>query len=422
MLFKKAVLRNGIRVVSEMHPQSRAVSLGLWVLTGTRDEEPDEAGISHFLEHLVFKGTRTRSAYQIAKSLEALGGDLNAYTTREYTVYHCLLLKDHWRKGLEVLADLVSNMHMTKSDFELERSVILQEIAMGEDDLEELIYDVYFEKTLPRSPLGKPILGNVASISDMKMGQVANYYRRKYSGNNIIVSGAGNLDHHDLVVAVDEFLGHKKKRKFKVDRGHPKHKPIRYVVEKPSEQLHLCMGLPVTSFRDRMRFDAFIVNALLGGGMTSKLYQSVREKRGLVYSVYSSLNTFDDFGCINIYAACDKKNMKAVFKSIGQEIRRLRKHKISEHELEMFKTQVKGAVLLGTDDVDNRMTSIAVNEMVFGKYKPVEQIIEEIDSVSVKSVNEFVARYIQPDETAMVLMGGGAKELEPWFLEAKVGL
>jgi predicted Zn-dependent peptidase len=421
MVFKKTELKNGIRVVTELHPSSRAVSIGVWVLTGTRDEASTEAGISHFVEHLVFKNTKTRTAYQIAKSLEALGGELNAYTTREYTVYHCLLLKDHWRKGLEVLSDLVSNMQLKKSDFELERSVILQEIGMAEDDLEDLIYDIYFEKSLPRSSLGKPILGNIKSITNMKMRQVNEYYQKYYSANNIIVAAAGSLDHHDLVTAVEEFLGHKKKRKFKTDRTKPVHKVTRTVLEKNSEQLHLCMGLPVTSFRDRNRFDAFIVNALLGGGMTSRLYQSVREKRGLAYTVYSSLNTFDNFGCINIYASCEQKNMKAVFKSIQQEITKLRKQKVSEHDLEMYKTQVKGAILLGSDDVENRMTSIAVNEMVFHKYKAVDQVIEEIDSVSVKSVNDFINKYIRVKNLSVVLMGGGAKELEPYFLgkEAK---
>jgi len=421
MQFKKTDLSNGIRVVTENHHGSRAVSIGIWVLTGTRDEETQDAGISHFIEHMVFKGTKSRTAYQIAKSLEQLGGELNAYTSREYTVYHCLLLKDHWKKGLEILSDLVTNMHMRKDDFELERSVILQELAMGEDDLEDLIYDIYFENTLPRSPLGKPILGNIKSIANMKMKQLQSYYLRNYSANNMIIAAAGSVDHHDFSAAVEEFLGHKKKRRIPVDRVKPVHKPTRMVVEKNSEQIHLCMGLPVTSFRDRNRFDAFIVNTLLGGGMTSKLYQSVREKRGLVYSIYSSLNTFDDFGCLNIYAACEKKNMKAVVKTIGQELNRLKKNKISAHDLELFKTQVKGAVLLGSEDVENRMNSIAVNEMVFGKYKPVETVIEEIEQVSVKSINEFVSRYVDPAQLAMIMVGGGVKELESWFLSAEVG-
>lgn len=418
MHFKKTIIQNGIRVVSEFHPQSRAVSIGLWVLSGTRDEQKNEAGVSHFLEHLVFKGTKTKTAYQIAKSLEVLGGELNAYTTREYTVYHCLVLKDHWKKGLEVLSDIVSNMSLSKEDFDLEKSVVLQEIAMGEDQLEEMVYDIYFEKSLPHSSLGKPILGNVNSISKMSMKQVKDYYHKNYSGKNIIVSGSGCVDHQDFVQAVELFLSKKPKKNILKDSKKPTHKPIRVTVEKTSEQLHLCMGLPVTSFRDRMRFEAFIVNALLGGGMTSKLYQSIREKKGLVYSVYSSLNTFKDFGVINFYAACDKKNFKNVFNSILKELKKIRKTKISEHDLNMYKTQVKGALLLGADDIENRMSSLAVNEMVFQKYKSVDEIIEEIDSVSTQSVNEFIKKYINPEDLAIVLLGSGAKELEPWLLQA----
>jgi len=415
MSFKKTELSNGIRVVSELHPQSRAVSLGVWVLTGTRDERHDEAGLSHLLEHLVFKGTKTRSAYQLAKSLEALGGDLNAYTSKEYTVYHCLTLKDHWQKGFEVLSDLVSNMKLSKDDFEMEKSVVLQEIAMDEDNLEEIIYDHYFNRALPNTQLGKPILGNTKSIAAMTRSQVLNYYKNNYSGNNIIISAAGNIDHYDLVQSVQKLLGKKAKRRIHQDRKKPKHKPIRLAIEKPSEQLHLILGFPCPSYTDRMRFEAFIVNALLGGGMTSKLYQSIREKRGLVYSIYSMLNTFEDFGCIQVYAACEKKNMKKVFELIQAEFRRIRKNKISEHDLDLFKTQVKGSILLGSDDIENRMNSIAINEMVFGKYKPIEKIIEEIDAVTVRSVNEFVQRFVLPEQVAGVLLGGGARELEPWF-------
>jgi len=420
MIFKKTEMENGIRVISEFHPQSRAVSLGIWVLTGTRDEKADEAGISHLLEHLVFKGTKTRSAYQLAKSLEALGGDLNAYTSKEYTVYHCLVLKDHWKKGLDVLCDLVTNMKLSKDDFELEKSVVLQEIGMDEDNLEEIIYDYYFSKALPTSTLGKPILGNTRSIAKMTMAQVLNYYKDHYSGKNIIVTGAGCLDHHELVEAVSQLLGKKTKRRIYQDRKKPFHKPIRATIEKPSEQLHLLMGFPCSSYKDRMRFEAYIVNALLGGGMTSKLYQSIRERRGLVYSVYSMLNTFDDFGLIQIYAACEKKHMKKVFELISSELHRLIKNKISQHDLDLFRTQVKGSLLLSSDDVDNRMNSIAVNEMVFGKYKPLEKIIEEIDQVTVKSINEFIKKYVKPDQVAAVILGGGAREFEPWLKSVKI--
>lgn len=417
--FKKTILKNGICVVTEMHSESRAAALGIWVSTGTRDESIGDEGISHFVEHMVFKATKTRSAYQIAKSLEALGGDLNAFTTREYTCYHALVLKDHWPKALDVLADLVSNMEMKRDDFRLEKSVILQEIAMSEDNLEELIYDEYLSRCLPKHPLGRSILGTVKSIETMTQKQLQSYYRERYSGNNLIVSASGNIDHTELVDAVEKLLGNKIKRKSQNRRTKPRHRPFRAVLEKPGEQLHLLLGIPCSSFKDKQRFEAFIVNALLGGGMTSKLYQSVREKKGLVYTIYSSLNTFQDFGIINIYAGCEKDNMKSVVRTIFTELRRIVKNGVSEGDLNLFKTQVVGSLLLGSDDIENRMQSIGINEMVFGKYKPVEDVIAEINEVTVKSVNQYLDRTFDLKNMGALLMGGGAEELKDWFLEFK---
>ncbi len=289
-------------MVTEDHPNSRAIAIGVWVLTGTRDEAPEQAGISHLLEHLVFKGTKTRNAYQIAKSLEEVGGELNAYTTKEYTCYHALVLKDHWEKALEVLCDLVSNMKVSSADYKTEKGVILQEIAMTDDSHEEIAHDLFFEKALKNHNLGKPILGTVASVARMSQRDVMAYYKKNYSGSNIIVSAAGNLEHDKFTKMTEKLLKTKKKTKLIIDRQKPKFHPIREVVEKQSEQVHFLMGLPSITFRDKYRFEAYIVNALLGGGMTSRLYQSVREKRGLVYTIYSSLNTFSDFGMMLVYA------------------------------------------------------------------------------------------------------------------------
>jgi len=417
--FKKSTLKNGIRVVSEMHSESHAASIGIWVTTGTRDESAGDEGISHFLEHLVFKGTKSRSAYQIAKSLEALGGDLNAFTTREYTCYHALVLKDHWPTAMNVLADLVNNMQLKRADFLLEKSVVLQEISMDEDDLEELVYDEYLARCLPRHALGRPILGTTQSVTAMTQKQVLRYYRERYSGNNLIVSGAGNIDHTELVEAVEKLLGGKPKRKLRFPRSRPRHRSFRAVIEKPSEQLHLLLGLPCASFKDRHRFEAFIVNALLGGGMTSKLYQSVREKKGLVYSVYSSLNTFEDFGVINIYASCEKDKMKSVVRTIATELRKVVRRGVTAGELALYKTQVKGSILLGSDDIENRMQSIGVNEMVFKKYKPVQSVIDELDAVTEKSVNLYLKKTFDIENMGIVLMGGGAEELRDWLMEFK---
>jgi predicted Zn-dependent peptidase len=413
--FRKSELDNGIRVLSEQHLDSRAVSIGIWVLTGTRDEADNEAGISHLLEHLVFKGTKTRSAYQIAKSLEALGGDLNAYTTREYTCYHALVLKDHWEKALDVLCDLISNMQISTNDFKLEKGVILQEIAMTDDTPEELIYDVLFEKAYAGHSLSAPILGTVKSVASMSQKKVTDYYKSRYTGRNIIVTAAGSLDHQIFLEAVKKKLAKKKKSKFSAVRERPRWKTARAVLEKSSEQTHMLIGLPTASFKDPQRFEAYIVNTLLGGGMTSKLYQSVREKRGLVYSIHSMLNTYVDSGSMLIYAGTDLKSVRQVSEIVSRELRKLKKAGISAADVELFKTQVIGSILLGSDDIESRMTSIAVNEMVFGEYRSVDSVVQQIQKVTRASVNEFIHEKFDTEKIAGVLMGSGVGELGKWW-------
>ena len=418
--FKKSELSNGIRVVSELHPGSRAVSMGIWVLTGTRDETPGVAGISHLLEHLVFKGTKTRSAYQIAKSLEALGGELNAYTTREYTCYHALVLKDHWEKALDVLADLVSNMKLTQKEFDLEKGVILQEIAMSEDSHEDMVYDVFYEQVYGAHPLGRPILGTPVSVARMKQTQVMNYYKKTYTGKNIIVSASGCIDHDDLMAGIQKRLGSKKKSELKNPRRVPRWLNRRHVVEKQAEQVHMLLGLPTASFQDKHRFEAVVTNTLLGGGMTSKLYQSVREKRGLVYSIHSSLNTNIDSGMLTIYAGTEAKNARKVGDLISKEFAKIRKSGVTKADVEMCKTQVVGSILLGSDDIENRMTSLAVNEMVFGRYRAVESVIDEIKAVTVDSVNDYIRNVLDLDKAAGVLLGPEVTKLQDWWKDLKL--
>jgi predicted Zn-dependent peptidase len=421
--FHKTVLANGLRVVSETHPQSLSAALGVWVLRGSRHESPEISGITHFLEHLVFKGTKKRTALEIARSLEVLGGDLNAYTTREYTVYHALCLKEHWPRGLDVLADLVSGMELTERDFKREKSVILQEINMSDEDLEDHIYDEFYERMLPNNSLGRPILGSEETLKSMKLSQIKNYYRSQYTADRIILAAAGNIDHSELVDLATKTLG--AKAGFKAHRFHgrdlqkqkkwfatPKPTVFRDVVEKKSEQLHLCMGLPVNSFRDHRRFEAYIVNAALGGGMTSRIYQSVREKKGLVYSIYSSLNTFEDFGCLNIYAASEAKNMSEVVGTIATQIKKMRRDGLKKAELERFKTQVMGSILLGSEDIENRMSSVAINEMIFRDYKDIYEIRHEIEKITMDSAHEFIEKYIRIENLSALIMGESALELK----------
>lgn len=417
--YHKGKLKNGIRVVTENHPRSKAVSIGIWVLTGTRDEKENLAGISHFLEHLVFKGTKTRTAYDIAKSLEALGGDLNAYTTREYTCFHALVLRDHWKQALDVLSDLVSHMEISAKDFKLEKGVILQEIAMTDESLEELIYDEFFKIVYHNHPLGKPILGSVKSLVEMNQRSVTKYYKDTYSGSNLIVAAAGAIKHEEFIQEVHKKLKSKGSTPALSHRTAPGWKVGREVFEKNSEQVHVLFGWPAATYSETGRFDAFIVNSVLGGGMTSWLYQSVREKKGLVYTIQSSLNTYIDAGSILVYAACELGKVKELCEVVSKDLRKLRSKGVSKKDVEMFKTQICGSILLGSDDVDNRMTSLGVNEMVFGKYRSIDEVIKEIESVTADSVNQYIQEKLLPQDTAGVLMGSGVQKLEKWWKNQK---
>lgn len=413
--FAKTTLANGIRVVSEEHTHTRAVSIGIWVMAGTRDETPRQAGISHFLEHLTFKGTKRRSSYQLAKALEEVGGELNAYTTREYTCYHALVLRDHWQRAVEVLADLVANMDLKEPHFLLEKAVVLQELSSSFENHEDHIYDEFLLRAYKGNALGTPILGTEKALIDFSRKDVVNYYQQRYVGRNILVSCAGNVNHNDLVKEVEKHLGKKPRGRQLPKRPKPRFHSFSEIIEKSTDQVHMLMGIPTGKYNDTLRFEAFIVNALLGGGMTSKLFQSVREKKGLTYSVYSSLNTFTDTGLLMIYAGADLENLKEVVKTVLKSMQEIKQKGVSTHHLNLFKTQVIGSILLGSEDVENRMTSLGINEMVLGRYKPVQEVIDEIQAVNKKSLAAYIEKYFQLDNVGGLLLGSNLKNYRAWW-------
>ena len=413
MSFRKTQI-DGVRVVSESHPFGRAVAIGFFVDQGSRHEAHHEWGLSHFLEHLAFKGTKKRSAFEIAKSLESLGGDLNAYTTKENTMFHALVLRDHWKIALDVLSDLYMNMDISEKDFEVERSVVLQEMAMSEDQHDEMIFEHYFENCLV-GDLAHPILGRPESLSSFSMKQIRQRYKDVYGRNRLIIAASGPLDHDELVAAVEKSLKNSRRSPRRAASKPAKHLKRRLCLERPIEQTHVLVGFEAPSFQDALRFEAFVVNTLIGGGMTSRLYQSVREKKGLAYSIGSHLQTFSDLGLITVQASSEPKHVPRILQEILKQLSELR---ITDRELEMIKTQVKGGLLLGADDVENRMTSIAVNEMIFNEYRSVDRVIEEIDAVDVASVRKFLKRFMRPETMGICVLGAQAdlfeKQVEAW--------
>lgn len=404
-IYQKTVLPNGVRVVTESHPFTRAVSVGVFVDVGTRDENAKKAGMTHFLEHLVFKGTRKRTALELAKVLEAVGGDLNAYTTREYTCFHATSLKEHLNLSLDVVTDLVTQASLSLEDFKKEREVIMQEIDMSKDTLDEYILDLYLEKVFEGHPLATPILGTPESLEALKRKDLVDHYRDNFRGPRMIVCVAGPMEHDYVVKAIEKTLGKLPKRVKQQNRKAPRVKVIQEFIPRPSEQVHILVGWPSCSYRSKQRFDSYVVSELLGGGVTSRLYQKIREDKGLVYSVYSFLQSFLDTGLFLTYAGTSDKNALNVMKSIRSEFEKFLGTKIKERELEMFKTQLKGQILLGAEDMENRMNSLGVNELVFGEYRPVDDVIDEIQEVSVRSVTDYVHKYFDMDQLSLMFMG-----------------
>jgi predicted Zn-dependent peptidase len=408
-IFQKTTLKNGVRVVTESHPFTRAVSVGVFVEIGTRDEAVARAGLTHFLEHLVFKGTRKRSAYDLAKVLDAVGGDLNAYTTREYTCFHATSLKEHLALGLDVVMDLVTSATLTVEDFKKEREVIAQEIQMSKESLEEYILDIYLEQTFAGHPLATPILGSEETLAALRRSDVVKHYEQHFRGPRIIVSVAGPVEHDQVVEQVEKALGKISRHAKELKRKAPRKKPFAEFIPRQSEQVHLLVGLPSCSYKSQHRFESYVVNDVLGGGVTSRLYQKIREDKALVYTVYSFLQSFVDTGLFLTYAGTSEKNALSVLRAVRSELEKFRARGLKDHDLSTFKTQVKGQILLGAEDMENRMNSLGVNEMVFNTYRPVDEVIHEIEQVTVKSIRDYVRQYFDLSQLSLMVMG----DLEP---------
>lgn len=413
--FFKTTLSNGVRVVTEHHPYTRAVSAAIYVTTGARDEPEAQQGMSHFIEHMVFKGTKSRSQLDIVKEIEAVGGEINAYTTKEYTCFHTTTLREHLNLSMDVLADLVTHAKFESQDIEKEKSVVQQEIDMCAEQFEEYIFDEFFEKAYKGHSLSHSILGTTETLKNLTQKEVIDYYNSVYGGQNMIVAVSGSVEHKDVVSIVKKIFGPQKKHK-EIVRAEPKFQAFKQFIPKTTEQVHLLFGFPVSSFKDKYRFESYIVNALLGGGMTSRLFQNIREEKGWVYSVYSYLHSFTDSGLLMFYAATTKDLYQTVYAEMLKEINHLKDNGLTQKELDDFKQQVKGQILLGADDIENRMNSIAVNEMVFQKYRPVEDTIASIESVSLESIHKFLEIYFKPDNMGISLLGlQDPDQVQEWF-------
>jgi predicted Zn-dependent peptidase len=384
--YQKTILDNGIRVITEQIPYLKSVSIGVWVTTGSRDEHLHENGISHFIEHLLFKGTERRTAFDIAKEIDSVGGTLNAFTGREYTCFYAKVIDKNLPLAIDLLSDIFLNSLMNGKDVEKERMVILQEIKMVEDTPDDLIHDLFNRSCWGDHPLGYPIFGTSRLVQSFSRDQIYQFLKETYQPNWIIICAAGNLDHQEVVDRVGETFGHLPKSNKEKERFRPNSISTTNIWKRDLEQVHFCLGTKGLQYNHSLRFASYVLNTILGGGMSSRLFQEIRENRGLAYSVYSYLPAYIDTGLVVVYAGTNEDSFQEVIGLVVDEFKRLKTEPFKNGELETAKEQLKGNLLLGLESSDNLMTRLAKNEIYFGSYLPVEKILKGIEAAEEETI------------------------------------
>jgi len=404
-MYQKTLLPNGIRIVSEAIPYVKSVSVGIWIGTGSRNEEITNHGISHFIEHLMFKGTENRTAKDIAETVDAVGGQLNAFTAKEYTCYYIKVLDNHLDLALDVLSDMLLASKFDPADVNREREVVLEEVKMYEDSPDELVHDLYLDNVWPQHPLGRNILGSAESIAKFDRGLLTDYYHDFYTPDNIVVAAAGNLTHEALEELAIKYFGAMQGTKRKMVTSSPLLTSARALHQKDTEQIHLCLGTESVPQDSPSIYVAHILNNILGGGISSRLFQSIREERGLAYSIYSYQSNYRDCGLLTVYAGTRPGNVNQVVELIFQNISELRASGISSAELHKTKEQLKGNLLLGLESSSSRMSRIGKLEITQGKYTSLDDIVTKIEHVSEGDLNQMMNTRFSTDQLCFTALG-----------------
>ncbi|MDX6237750.1 MAG: hypothetical protein QOG10_2565 [Kribbellaceae bacterium] len=405
----RTVLPSGLRVLSQSAPGFRSVTFGVWIGVGSRDEPDSLAGATHFLEHLLFKGTKRRDALEISASLDAVGGEMNAFTGKEYTCYYARVLDSDLPLAVDVICDMITSATLSSADVESERDVIDEEIAMHADETSDHIHDLFAEQLWGLSPLGRSITGTPESVAGLSRTQVAGWYRRRYKPSNIVVSVAGNVDHASVVRLVEKAF----EQHWVMSEAQPA--PVRaggggvptyggvQVHHRDVEQAHLVLGMPGLVRSDERRYVAGVLHGIVGGGMSSRLFQEVREKRGLAYSVFTFGAAYADAGMVGVYAGCLPKKAPEVLDVIRAELGAIAKGGVTADELLRGKGQMRGAVVMGLEDTGAKMTRIAKAELVYGELPTVDEILRRIEAVTVDEVGQLAADLYAGDQALTVV-------------------
>nr|WP_083977413.1 pitrilysin family protein [Herbidospora sakaeratensis] len=409
-VIRRTVLPGGLRVVTETMPTVRSVAVGAWVGIGSRDEDPEHTGATHFLEHLLFKGTPTRDAMEISASIEGIGGEINAFTAKEYTCYYARVLDEDLPLAIDVLADVVTSSLITPDDVESERGVILEEIAMHDDDPSDVVHEAFSEQLYGDTPIGRPILGNEETINALSRDRIDEYYQRFYLPTHTVISVAGNVSHEHVVELVAR--AYERAGALGGDAAPipprvggvslPAHRGVK-VVDRPTEQANLVLGTTGVSRTDDRRFALGVLNAALGGGMSSRLFQEIREKRGLAYSAYSYTSQYADTGQFGVYVGCLPSKIDDVLKICRDEIGRVVSDGFTEEEIVRGKGQMRGGLVLGLEDTGSRMSRIGKSELVYDRLMSVDEVLARIDAVTAADIAEVASDVLTRPLTLAVI-------------------
>jgi predicted Zn-dependent peptidase len=413
--YQKTTLPNGIRVITEAIPVLDSVSLGIWIMTGSRDEGAGERGLSHFIEHLLFKGTERRSAFDISREIESVGGSINAFTGKEYTCFHAKVLTRDTPLAVDILTDIVANAIFDPQEIERERMVVLQEIKMVEDTPDDYIHDLFHHSFWGDHPLGYPITGVKEDVLSLQREGIIAFLQTKYTPDRLIVAAAGDLDHGQVVELVEAQLGRLQPSPSASQRGGMLGGKFRkQVTYRELEQIHFCLGTKGIPYTHPLRYAGYALNTLLGGNMSSRLFQEVREKRGLTYSIYSFLNTYIDTGLFGVYAGTTKAEIQEVIDLILQELQAIREGRIQEEDLAAAKEYLRGSTILSLEGSEGRMGRLAKDEICFGRRIPLEEVLRALEGVSQDAVSELAQEMFASHPLCISLLGTIEESELPW--------
>jgi predicted Zn-dependent peptidase len=403
---RRQKLSNGLTIITEQMQHIRSASIGIWLQTGSRDEDAESNGISHFLEHMVFKGTKHRTAEEIAREVDSIGGNMDAFTAKECICFNVKVLDEHVPTALDILSDLVLNPVFAEADITRERGVIMEEIKMDEDNPDYLVHEIFTQNFWKDHPLGKPILGTKETVKRFERASVLDAYAHRFAPGNIIISAAGNLDHDKFVELVTHQFAHMKPMANGFHSSAPK--IVSRIIlrnKKALEQVQLCIGVPAYPIAHEKRHAGYILNTLLGGGMSSRLFQNIRERQGLAYSIYSDLNPYRDTGCLAVYAGTSLASASKVVQSVVEEFRKLKSEPVPEEELKRSKAQLKGSLMLSLESSTARMSNLARQEMYFDRFYDLDELIERIEAVTAEDLTSLANEFFKTESVAVTALG-----------------